>query len=82
MKNADPAIVDALSAGDYKTALKIAVSLGTGQKFKDKPYLDAIGKAYQAICTPEFYKAIGKDPEELIVAGVAALRARFNTEKV
>ena len=61
-----------MNAGDWKGALKLAASwhdLG-----EDK---DAIESAVAAKGNPRFYVALGKDPDALYEAGIAALKKRY-----
>lgn len=58
--------------GDWQGALRIAArfpSLGDHRA--------QIIRAHEAYLRPSFYRQIGKDPEALIAAGIAALRARY-----
>lgn len=67
-----PELRVAIDANNTIEALRIAsrfVNLGE--------HADAIRKAWQAHKSPEFYRAIGQDPDALIAAGVAALRVRY-----
>lgn len=62
----------AAMAGDWQAALRIAAkfpSLGDER--------DAIKRAHEAHANPAFYQQIGKDPEALIAAGIAALKRRY-----
>lgn len=65
-------ILDALARNDGCEALRLAAAfphLGT--------HKDAIQRGWQACSRPDFYRQIGKDPEQLIAVGVAAVRARY-----
>jgi hypothetical protein len=67
-----PALRAAMDSEDWHEALRIAAKfpiLGT-QK-------EAIQRAWQAVQRPDFYRAIGKDPAELITDGVRALQERY-----
>jgi hypothetical protein len=60
------------SAGDRVGALRIAAkfpSLG-GEK-------TAITQAWAAASNPSFYRQIGRDPEQLVEDGLAAMVARY-----
>lgn len=61
-----------MAQGDYRAALKLAAGW---------PRLGAhkapIERAWAALTNPEFYREIGKDPEALVAAGVAAIRERY-----
>lgn len=61
-----------LAAGDHAGALRIAAKFP--QLGAEK---EAITRAWQAIQSPGFYREVGKDPDELIRAGVAAIRTRY-----
>lgn len=62
-----------MADGNHRAALKLAASFPRlGDQKVD------IQRAWQAIQTPDFYREIGKDPETLIAAGVAAIRERYN----
>lgn len=39
---------------------------------------EAIERGWEASRNPDFYRAIGKDPEELVEAGLAALAERYD----
>lgn len=58
--------------GDRSGALRIAA------KFQELgEHKEAITRAWAAIQDPDFYRAIGKDPEALIAAGYAAMKERY-----
>lgn len=62
----------AWARGDRTGAIRIAA------KFQDLgEHKEAITRAWQAIQDPDFYRAIGKDPDALIAAGYAALKERY-----
>jgi len=62
----------AAAAGDWRVAIRIAA------KFQQLgPHKEAVTRAWSAIQQPDFYRAIGQDPEELIDAGAAAVRERY-----
>ncbi len=61
-----------IQAGDYRRALSLPAKfpqLGT--------HAAAIRKAHEAYQRPDFYRQIGTDPNKLVAAGIAALRARY-----
>lgn len=37
-----------------------------------------IERGWTAITNPEMYREIGQEPDELVAAGIAALRERYN----
>jgi hypothetical protein len=63
----------AFAAGDFIGALRIAAKFP--QLGAEKV---AITTAWAAHQSPDFYREIGKDPTELIAAGIEALRARYD----
>ncbi len=71
-----PTLKKAWASGDRVGALKIAA------KFKTLgPDHDAITMAWQAHRTPDFYRSVGKDPDVIIAAGLAALDKRYDLSK-
>lgn len=71
------AIVHALLNNDPQRALRLAASfphLG--------PEKAIIQRGWAACQRPEFYRQIGKDPDQLIAEGAAALRRRYMTSSV
>ena len=66
----------AADAGDWASALRIAARFPRLEK--DAP---AIKRAHECMTgRAEFYRAIGKNPEALIAAGIEALRRRYRIE--
>lgn len=65
-------ILDALAADDKHTALRVAASFQHLGEHKA-----AITRGWAALQRPEFYREIGQDPDALVVAGMAAVRARY-----
>lgn len=61
------------ASGDWHNALKVAAKFP--QLGNEKV---AITRAWEAIARPDFMRQIGKDPDALISAGVAALKARYS----
>jgi hypothetical protein len=62
----------AAANGDWVRAIAIA------SKFHELgPHKAAIMQAREAHCRPAFQKQIGKDPQTLIAAGIAALKERY-----
>lgn len=64
-----------MAAGDYRSALRLAAGWAELGDHKAQ-----IQKARAADVHPEFYKAIGEDPDELVAAGVAAIRERYKLD--
>ena len=61
-----------MASGEWRDALKLASSwprLGT--------HKTRIERGWAAFRSPEFYRDIGKDPDELIRDGIAALVERY-----
>ena len=61
-----------MRAGDHHRALKLAAGwsrLGEAR--------DAIQRGWAAQSTPDFYREIGQDPDELIRRGIAAINDRY-----
>jgi uncharacterized protein YcgL (UPF0745 family) len=65
-------IREAMARGDFVGALRIATKL--------RGHQPEIGTAWQAMQRPDFYRQLGKDPEQLIAAGNAALFAQYGSE--
>lgn len=62
----------AAASGDWTHALRIAA------RFPDLgDHAAAIVRAHEAGHNPRFYRSLGKDPEALIAAGIAALKERY-----
>jgi hypothetical protein len=58
--------------GDHRAALKLAAGwsrLGEAR--------DAIQRGWAALTNPDFYREIGKDPDELIRLGIEAIRKQY-----
>lgn len=67
-----PALAAAMAAENWHDALRIAAKfpiLGT--------HKEAITRAWQAVQRPDFYRALGQEPAELITDGVRALQERY-----
>ena len=66
------AILDALARNDGREALRLAAAF---------PHLgvhkEAIQRGWQACSRPDFYRSLGKDPDQLIAVGIAAVRVRY-----
>lgn len=67
-----PALREAMDAENWHDALRIAAKFPILGAQKE-----AITRAWQALQRPDFYRAIGKDPAELIADGVRALQERY-----
>lgn len=59
--------------GDFRAALRLANSFPQLGEHKKE-----ITTAWSALNNPDFYREIGRDPEALVAAGIAAIRARYN----
>lgn len=62
-----------MAAERWKDALRLANTFG--QLGAEKV---AITKGWAALTRPEFYRSIGKDPDALVAAGIAALKRRYD----
>lgn len=62
-------------AADWRGALAIAAKFPRLGEHKT-----AILRAWEATVRPEFQRQIGRDPEQLIAAGIEALKARYPLE--
>lgn len=73
MKTKLSKLKELMATGDFRAALKLAASFSQlgSQKIQ-------IRRGWQAIQSPDFYREIGKNPDELVAAGVAAIRERYN----
>lgn len=74
--NTPPKKIDQLAAlmraGEWNKALKFAAKFPRlGQ------HRDAILTASSALLAPRFYEGMGRDPQALVAAGVAALKERY-----
>jgi hypothetical protein len=65
-------IRELIAAGNWKAAMKLAAGFGG-----PGPNKTAIEQAYGAYTRPDFYREIGKDPGQMILAGMTALVARY-----
>jgi hypothetical protein len=62
----------AMAANDWRRALSIAA------KFPELgAHEHAIRKGHEAMQRPGFQKQLGRDPDEQVAAGIAALKARY-----
>jgi hypothetical protein len=72
MKSKVAQIQEAISRGDNKKAISIA------SKFFDKSEETKIFKSAQsAMLSPDFYRQIGKDPDEMISLAVVKIKEKF-----
>ncbi len=67
-----PDLLRAIAAEDWPAALRCAARF---QHLGDQDR--AIRQAWAAYQRPAFYREIGHDPDALLAAGIAGLRARF-----
>lgn len=68
-------ILDALAAGDDRTALRVASSFQHLGKHKA-----AITRGWAALQRPDFYRELGQNPDALVAEGLAAVRERYIDE--
>lgn len=68
-------ILSALARRDDCEALRLAAGFAHLGAHKE-----AITRGWAACQRPDFYRSIGKDPDQLIAVGVAAVRARYVTD--
>lgn len=59
----------ALDSGDDAKALRIC-----SRHIRTGDHAEAIGRGYEALRRPEFQRQLGRDPEALVAAGLAAVR--------
>ena len=65
-------LAEMMNRGDWHSALRLAASwpkLGDQEK--------AIRQGWAAESNPALYRQMGKDPEQLVAVGVAALKERY-----
>ena len=62
----------AYRSGDHREALRIAAKFPRLGEHKEP-----ITRAWAAIQSPDFYRAIGQDPASLVAGGIEALRVRY-----
>ena len=60
------------AAGDHRGAIGVAAKFGRLGAERD-----AILSAWGAIQNPRLYRQLGKDPDALVAAGIAALVAKY-----
>lgn len=70
---------DRVQTGNYKLALHIARDFRLG--FTDDERVQ-MSRAYECMVHPEFFVAIGKDPEAEIRAGIEILNRHYGKECV
>lgn len=63
---------DAMSVNDWKKALSIAAKFPRLGNHKTD-----IIRAHEAMTCPRFYEQIGMNPEDIINAGISALKERY-----
>ncbi len=68
-------LLELMADGDNRAALKLAASFPRLGNHKEP-----ITRGWAAIQSPDFYRQIGKDPDALVVAGVEAIRERYDLE--
>ena len=66
------AILAALARHDGREALRLAAVLPHLGEHKE-----VITRGWAACQRPDFYRELGKDPEQLIAVGIAAVKARY-----
>jgi hypothetical protein len=69
MRTKTQQLLDLMDAGDWRRALALAATfrmLG--------PHRATIVRGHEAGWHPEFFRAIGHDPEQAVAAGIAALQ--------
>ena len=69
-------LLEYMAAGRWSEALKLAACW---QELGD--HKAAITRGADALRHPKFYVELGKNPQELIDEGIAALKARYQKEK-
>jgi len=60
-----------IQQGDFKKALNGAKSFRIGITQEQR---SVMSRAYECYIRPEFYRSIGKNPEECVQAGIAVLQ--------
>lgn len=65
------------AAGEYRRALKLAAGWPRLGEHKD-----AIQAGWAAASNRDFYRQLGKDPDAMVAAGLAAVAARYNLEPI
>lgn len=65
-------LLEMMGRGDWRAALKLAAGFPVLGEHRV-----AIGRGWEALVRPELYRQMGKDPEELVQAGIAALKDRY-----
>ena len=64
---------EAAACGDWRLAVSIAAKFPVLGKHKA-----AIMSAQEAYARPDFQRQVGKDPEQLKAAGIAALKEKYH----
>jgi len=68
-------VKEAAARGDWRKAILLAAKFGDLGAERD-----AILSAREAINRPDFQRQLKRDPDALLAAGVAALKARYKLE--
>lgn len=61
-----------MAYGDHRAALRLAAGWPRLGDHKE-----AITRGWAALSNPGFYRELGRDPEALVAAGLAAIRERY-----
>lgn len=67
------AIRDMAEQGDWHEAIRLA---GTFPRLGE--HRVSICRAKEAVCRPDFQRQLGRDPDQLIVDGIAAMRDKWD----
>lgn len=65
---------EAYRKGDIKTALRIAKGFRLGLTKEDR---DRLARAYECLVHPDFYRMIGKNPDEEIKKGLQVFEEKI-----
>ncbi len=72
MKSKSQQIRDALAAGDRMRALRVAA------RFHDRsPDTATYKRGFDAYNHPDFYRQLGRDPQQLVTTAIKKLQERF-----
>jgi|DEB0MinimDraft_3_1074331.scaffolds.fasta_scaffold254170_2 hypothetical protein len=72
MKTARQKVIDCITSGDTVNAMRIAAKWGDLGEQRD-----AIKSGWNSRTNPDFYRQIGKNPDQLWSKGVEALKIRI-----
>lgn len=61
-----------MAAGDWHRALRLAAGWARLGEHRE-----VIQRGWAAMVNPQLYREMGQDPDALVAAGIAALRARY-----